>query len=96
MPLYDMLHWQFLVAVLLGGALLLSLLWLGVRARDEMPGRDDGGRPIEPEHEEIHFFGGPELQEGTRPVPLVITVCFLLFLVWALVYTLMTATGFLH
>ncbi len=92
MPPYNQIHAEYLAYMLLGGGLLTVLLALAVFSRrltvttrkmtDQM--YEDG----------VHDFG--EVREGHRPVPLFLIVLLVLFVLWAIGYTVYSATNFLH
>lgn len=94
MPPYDQIHWQYVALALLLGALLVGLVWLAWRAGGEAGWYPKDKPP--PERDEVYTFGGQEISEGNRPIPLIILVVLALFLGWALFYTFWSAGNFLH
>jgi len=91
MPPYSAIHNEYLLYILLGGGLLTALLvlalysgkWtIGSRRQDD-PQQDD----------QVHEFGGG-VREGHGPVPLFLVVMLVLFVIWAIGYTLFAGAHF--
>lgn len=90
MPPYDRIHDEYLVYILVGGPLLLLLLWLAVLSRRLTV---TTRRLSEQEYQDaVHDFG--PVREGHRPVPLFLVVLIVLFVAWAIGYTFYSVEHF--
>jgi hypothetical protein len=79
-----------LVYILVGGPLLLLLLWLAVLSRRLTV---TTRRLSEQEYQDaVHDFG--PVREGHRPVPLFLVVLIVLFVAWAIGYTFYSVEHF--
>jgi len=90
MPPYNQIHAEYLAYMLLGGGLLTLLIVLAVFSRRLTV---TTRRLSEQDYEdEVHSFG--PVKEGHRPVPLFLIVMLALFVLWAVGYTIYSASNY--
>lgn len=90
MPPYNQIHAEYLVYMLLGGALLTVLIVLAVFSkRLTVTTRKLSEQEYE---DEVHSFG--PVKEGHRPMPLFLFVMLTLFVLWAIGYTIYAGTNY--
>jgi hypothetical protein len=82
---------EYLLYALVGAPLVIGLIWLAVRSDLTVSFRK---RSEEELGREVHSFG--DVSEGHRPLTLFLAVLLVLFLVWAVAYTLHSGPNFLY
>jgi hypothetical protein len=90
MPPYNQIHAEYLAYILLGGSALTLLIWLAVMSRRWTA---TTRKLSEQDYEaEVHSFG--DVQEGHRPVPLFLLTMVVLFVLWAIGYTIYSGANY--
>lgn len=90
MPPYNQIHSEYLAYMLLGGGVLTVLIFLAVYSRHLTV---TTRKLTEQQYEdEVHSFG--EVKEGHRPMPLFLILMLSLFVLWAIGYTIYSATNY--
>ncbi len=91
MPPYNQIHAEYFWYIILGGLVFTGLVWLAVVSRVYTLGRTIRD---EREHDDKpHSFGGG-LREGRGRMPIFLWLMLVLFVVWAVGYTLYSAEYF--